>query len=386
MVIAGGSVAGLTAARELRKHFAGDIHVIDRDDDQPYRRPEVSKSLLGNGVEPRKAFIAWPEDLSLTRHASSTLTGLDVQRKCISFETADHRSVELEYDGLLIATGSVAREPSFQHAADCCFTLRTLADARRLRPHLAGSQHVAIIGGGLIGLEVAAQARAMGKRATVVEIEQLPLRRILGTLLAEDVLERHRTSGVEFRLGAVVAEIRGVMGDATVLLESGEVIQADLVVMAVGARPQLDWLSGSGLDVVDGVHCGSDCAVVGADQVVAAGDVARWWHPLYGRQMRVEHWSNAVEQGTFAARRLLGLHDEAGFSSIPYFWSDQGAMKIQVLGSTFAADEVSTVSAGSGSVIHEFRRGGRLVAVAGVDAGTAVLKARSRIQDELSRA
>jgi NADPH-dependent 2,4-dienoyl-CoA reductase/sulfur reductase-like enzyme len=164
-----------------------------------------------------------------------------------------------------------------------------------------------------------------------------------------------------------------------VQLAAGEDIDADVVLVAVGAAPETGWLAGNGLDLTDGVRCDDHCAVIGAAGVVACGDVASWFNPLLRRQMRVEHWTNAIEQGSYAARRLLGAHPPAGFASLPYFWSDQGDLKLQMLGSSEGHDEVVVLESGAASLLAEYRSEGRLLAVSGINAGPAVMTRRAEI-------
>jgi NADPH-dependent 2,4-dienoyl-CoA reductase/sulfur reductase-like enzyme len=193
-------------------------------------------------------------------------------------------------------------------------------------------------------------------------------------------LQMLEACGVQFRLGANVSGLVDSGGGvAMVRLASGEDIVADVVLVAVGAAPETGWLQGNGLDLTDGVLCDEHCAVVGADGVVACGDVARWFNPLLGQRMRVEHWANAIEQGRHAARRMLGLHASTGFSGVPYFWSDQADLKLQMVGSTAGHDEVVIRERGAKRLVVEYRSQQGLLAVLGVNAGAAVMSRRPEI-------
>jgi NADPH-dependent 2,4-dienoyl-CoA reductase/sulfur reductase-like enzyme len=153
------------------------------------------------------------------------------------------------------------------------------------------------------------------------------------------------------------------------------------LLVAVGSAPAVGWLGRSGLDVgAHGVSCDATCAVEGADGVVAAGDIAAWENPLYGRRMRIEHWTNAQEQGAYAGRRLIGSHDPEGFSSAPYFWSDQYESKVQSIGSTVGYDEARIVLDAEGKIAVAYGIGGRLIAVAGIDVGPLIPRARRLIE------
>jgi NADPH-dependent 2,4-dienoyl-CoA reductase/sulfur reductase-like enzyme len=176
-----------------------------------------------------------------------------------------------------------------------------------------------------------------------------------------------------------VVKVEQANAETVVHLASGDELVSDLVVLAVGSQPVVDWLAGTGLDVSAGVVCDETCAIEGLDDAVAAGDVAQWLNPLYGARMRVEHWTNAIEQGTYAARRLLGRHDPAGFVSVPYFWSNQGDLKIESAGSTLAYDECRITAVEGDRIVVTYGLAGRLVAVAGVGATVAVIKGKKLI-------
>jgi NADPH-dependent 2,4-dienoyl-CoA reductase/sulfur reductase-like enzyme len=186
--------------------------------------------------------------------------------------------------------------------------------------------------------------------------------------------------GVQFRLHATVMDIDDHGGHcAIVRLASGEDIIADAVLIAVGAAPETDWLEGNGLNLSDGVLCDEHCAVIGTDGVVACGDVARWFNPLMARQMRIEHWSNAIEQGRYAARQLLGLNSPTGYASLPYFWSDQADLKLQMVGSSAGHDETVITQQTADRLIVEYRSQGRLLGLLGINEGPAVMSRKAEI-------
>jgi NADPH-dependent 2,4-dienoyl-CoA reductase/sulfur reductase-like enzyme len=377
IVIVGGSIAGLTAARELRAEgFRGTLTVVDRDPESPYRRPEVSKKLLVEQMRGRTR-LTWPTELQVEL-LSAEAEALDLPGRTITL-AGRPAAAGVPFDGLVIASGARSRKPPF--AADAGVRwLRSAADAARLRAELAGCRRLCVVGGGLIGLEVAALAVSLGKQAVVVEAAPRPLLAVLGAEPAAALQRMLEARGVTFRLGLTVTGIAG-QADRTssVRLASGEDIAADVVLVAVGAAPETGWLAGNGLDLTDGVRCDHQCSVIGAAGVVACGDVASWFNPLLRRQMRVEHWTNAIEQGSYAARRLLGTHPADGFASLPYFWSDQGDLKLQMLGRSEGHDEVRVLERGAASLVAEYRSAGRLLAVAGINAGPAVMTRRADI-------
>jgi NADPH-dependent 2,4-dienoyl-CoA reductase/sulfur reductase-like enzyme len=286
----------------------------------------------------------------------------------------------MAFDGLVIATGSVAR-PSPYGAIDGVHTLRTATDADRMRPGLEAAKRVVILGGGFIGLEVAAVACGLGKQVTVVEAAPIPLAHVLGESFGNHLTKLHRGKGIDIVTGATVQAV-DTTADGHVraaVLSDGSELLADLVLVAIGSRAAVDWLASSGLDVTGGVRCDRTCAVEGTEDVVAAGDVASWVNPLYERRMRIEHWTNAIEQGTYAAKRLLGNHDPAGFVSAPYFWSDQHGMRLQSIGTTLDHDESVVLDHDGDRLVMAYGRAGRVTCVAGIKAGTKVMAQRKNV-------
>lgn len=376
VVVAGGATAGLSAARELRKlGHDGTIQIVDEEPEAPYRRPEVSKGILSGKLDASAIAVRWPEGLGLERLQGVRLCAADLQGRTITGER-DGQTLTLPFDGLVIATGSVARPSPFPQL-DGVHSLRSLADGLRMGAQLRSARRVVLVGGGFIGLEVAAVARGLDVEATVVEATDLPLGRPLGAALAEHMTTLHREHGVEVLCGLTVTELHGHDGAVeAVSLSDGRRIDADLVLVSIGSAPATDWIADSGADLTDGVRCDRTCALEGVEGVVAAGDVASWYNPLYERRMRVEHWTNAIEQGTYAARRLMGVHDPDGFASAPYFWSDQYGMRLQSIGSAAGFDEIEVVRRDGPTLVVAYGRNGRVVCVAGLHAGTTVSRCR----------
>lgn len=378
VVIVGGSTAGLSAARELRTQgYDGDIQVLDSDPRAPFRRPAVSKGILSGAQSASDVAVPWPDALGLQR-VTGTATGLDLEARLVHASDPDGATFSLPFASLVIATGTAAR-PLPMPGGELASTLRGLEDGESSHARLQNAKRIVIVGGGFIGLEAAAVARGMGKDVTVVEAAPLPLAHAVGTTLGWHIAELHRTRGVSLVCGVGVASIHQEGDGFHLVLSSGATLEADFVLGAVGSAPVTGWLQGSGLDIANGVRCDATCAVVGAEGVVAAGDVATWPNPLYGRLMRVEHWANAIEQGTFAARTLMGTHDSLGFSSAPYFWSDQYELKIQSIGSAAGHDESVVLEHDGERIIVAYGRDGALVGVAGVNTGPIIPKYRPMI-------
>jgi len=369
----------MSAARELRaRGFEGELVMLDRDQRAPYRRPEVSKGLLNGLISDEKVVIPWPDTLGVRRIPGAELTGLDHDHRTVTAGTADG-DVELEYSGLVIATGSEPRRSPFPPMGGV-HSLRTFADSEGFRRELAEARRVVIVGAGFIGLEVAYVASAMGKSVTVIEPNDLPLAHILGADLSTVILRLHERHGVRFHLGCQVEALTaGTDRDVESVLVGGTEIHTDIVLVAIGSVPSVGWLRDSGLSVERGIECDATCAVAGAEDIVAAGDVALWQNPLYGRLMRVEHWAHAIEQGSYAARRLLGVHDPGGFAAAPYFWSQQYGQRIQSIGSSTGWDRTEILDADPERLLVAYFRGGRLIAVAGLAAGPAIFRFRPLI-------
>jgi NADPH-dependent 2,4-dienoyl-CoA reductase/sulfur reductase-like enzyme len=381
VLVVGASQAGLAASRELRRQgHHGPITILDAEECGPYRRPEVSKGLLSGKFAPDTVAVTWPDDLGLTLVTGVTAERLDAGRRVVTARQDDIVR-EFPYDGLVVATGAAARPVPLDVVPSGVHTLRMVADSLRMRAELEAAEAIVIVGAGFIGLEVAAVAAELGKRVTVVEPAPVPLERVLGRAFGAHIAAVHRGRGVDLRGGVGMARLDTDAEGAVTGVEptDGTRLAASLVLFAAGSVPAVDWLEDSGATLENGVRCDATCAVEGLTDVVAAGDVAGWWNPLYGRRMRVEHWTNAIEQGGYAARRLLGRHDPAGFSSAPYFWSDQFGMRLQSIGSTTGHDAVEIIEHEGDTMIVGYGIEGRLVAVAGIDAGKAVNRYRKAV-------
>lgn len=327
IVVVGASLAGVRSAEALRREgFEGAITLVGAEGHfPPYDRPPLSKSvLLGTPVEDVRLRVKPDPDIDLVLNQRATELSLGTR------EVVLQDGARLRFDGLVIATGATPRQPrALTGDPNRVFVLRTIEDSLRLKAALSARPRVAIVGGGFIGCEVAASCSQLGLEVTVVEAGAYPMAPVLGTAMARELAVIHHDHGTKVKTHATVTAIHG----DTLHLADGGSVPADIVVVAVGAAPETGWLAGSGLNTDDGVLLDETCAAVGAHGVVAAGDVARWFNPLFGQTMRVEHWSNAAEQADAAARTLLAEPGKASaFESVPYFWSDQYETKIQFVG------------------------------------------------------
>jgi NADPH-dependent 2,4-dienoyl-CoA reductase/sulfur reductase-like enzyme len=342
IVVVGGSLAGLRGSEALRRlGHDGRLVLVGEERHRPYDRPPLSKEVLRGERAPEAIALAKPEsfdalglDLRLGRRA----TALDLAARRLDLDDGE----SLAWDGLLIATGAAPRRLPGTPGLPGIHVLRSLDDCLAIRAELERRPRVAVVGAGFIGAEVAASCRALGLSVTVIETLPLPLAGAVAREVGEVIAGVHRDHGVDLRLGARVAGFEGAARVERVRLADGSSVEADVVVVGIGVKPVTGWLESSGLALDDGVVCDATCAA-SAPGVVAAGDVARWHNPMFGESMRVEHWTNAVEQANAAAERLLKGPEAPAFASVPFVWSDQYDGKIQAVGRPRPDDEIAIV-------------------------------------------
>ncbi|WP_067819764.1 NAD(P)/FAD-dependent oxidoreductase [Actinomadura kijaniata] len=338
IVIVGASLAGLRAAQALREEgFAGDLTLVGAEPHLPYNRPPLSKSLLTGDDD-----VTLPGDGFDARWVGGRrAVGLDRVARTVTLDDG----ADLPYDGLVIATGARPRHlPGGQGTHKGVHVLRTLDDGLALRAALnQGPARVVVIGAGFIGGEVASTARSLGLDVTLVEAGPLPMGGLLGETTGRWLADHHRRNGVELITGTRVAAV----ADGAVRLADGRSVPAGLVVVATGVTPEVGWLEGSGLKVDDGVLTDATLFAQGASDIVAAGDVARWPHPVFGGALvRVEHWANANDQGARAARNLLrGPGDAEPHAEVPGLGTRVHGTRVQWAGFPSMADE-ALVAAG----------------------------------------
>lgn len=362
VVVVGASLAGFRGIEALRHEgHEGPIIAIGAEPHLPYDRPPLSKQFLRGESEEDRLWLARDgvEDLDVDWRLGIAAHSLDPSERCVRLESEER----IRYDKLLVATGTVARRLPFGDDLAGIHLLRSLDDSRTLRADLETASQVLIVGAGFIGMEVAASCRQRGLAVTVVEPLDQPLIRGLGATLGAWMGDRHRDEGVVIRCGLGVEGFEGRGRVERVKLTDGSTAEADVVVVGVGARPATDWLEDSGLALDDGVVC-DGAGATSVPGIFAAGDVARW------QGMRLEHWTSAVEQGTHAATRLLKGEEVGDLQHLPYVWTDQFELRLQIAGHVEPGDEMHVCH---GSLDPEadprfialFGRGGRLSAAVG---------------------
>jgi 3-phenylpropionate/trans-cinnamate dioxygenase ferredoxin reductase component len=374
IVIVGGSLAGVRAAETLRKEgFVGELVMIAGEADPPYDRPPLSKQMLAGRLPVEHTGLTQLHEINANWHRGVPAISLDVRAHQV--ELVDGKRIE--FDRLLISTGTRARPwPNQAEASlDGVCTLRTREDARKLHARLeARPERVLIVGAGFIGCEVASVCRELGLPVTVVDRGLAPVSGVLGEVVGQLVANIHLEHGVDLRGGVTVSSLEGDSKGHVrrAYLSDGSVLDVGVVVAALGAVRNVDWLAGSGLAADGrGVACDAGCRVFDEDGMVlenlfVAGDVARWPHRLYANQLlAVEHWNNAVEQGRTAAHNMIcEPRDRRAHTVLPTFWSNQFGVNIKSVGVPSFAEEVMLTQ---GQVdehrfVVAYGHGGRLVA------------------------
>lgn len=364
MVIVGAGECGTRAAFALRENgWEGPITLVGAEPDVPYERPPLSKTWTLKPI---------CDDVALRGNDITFLAGTEV----VDLDTTTHELTlgdgsKVGYHRLLLATGARAR-PLPRHGVPV-HLVRTHADAVALRAELSAGVRVGVIGGGFIGLELAAAASALGAVVTVLELAPRLMGRGVPERIAAELAARHAAAGVDVRCGTAVTTIVETSGGVLIGLADGAAIEVDVVVAGVGAVPDTALAEKAGLDTDDGILVDGRLRTSAPD-VFAAGDCCRFPHPLYpGRHLRLESWRAAQDHGNHAARSMLGATD--AYARVPWFWSDQHDLSLQVTGLTAAAThDVLRTRPDGVEIWFGLADDGRLVAAAAVGPGNAVAK------------
>lgn len=330
-VIVGSSIGGVRAAQSLRlEGYEGEIVLVGEDPELPYDKPPLSKSILAGKVEESSICLLTREEADaggIQLLLGVRATGLDIAHNALKLVGRE----PLRYDNLIIATGASAR-PSPWGQRPGIHVLRSLEDARSLRASLLKGGDLVVIGAGFIGAEAAATARSLGLEVTVIDPLPIPMSRIFNPEIGHWFGDLHRNNGVTTVFGTGVEAIDGEQGSFTIQLTDGRSIPAATVLVGIGAVPNDSWLDSSGLLVDNGVVLDEYCRAVDTPTVYGVGDVARWRHQKHGEDVRIEHWTNAVEQAACVAYNITHPDSPREYTPVEYVWSDQHDWKIQVVG------------------------------------------------------
>lgn len=389
VVIVGAGAAGLRAAERLRElDFTGELIIISEERYRPYHRPALTKQLLVGAVRPRDLALPVHTDLDATWRFGTRATYLEPDEHILHLPGGE----EIDYDGLVIATGVQARHvPGAPRHDARVHVLRTVADAVAVQRNLSrGKGRLAVVGGGFIGCELASAARELGRDATIITRDQTLLGRVPGADFGETASALHRAHGVQVITEAEVSHWVPQPDGVAMHLTNDQVVVACCVVLGAGGVPAVSWLRGSGLILDDGVMCGPTCHAIGVEDVVVAGDVARWPNLRFDSvPRRIEHWLNAVEMGRAAAENLLLGRDSARpFTPLPRFWTDQHGMRIQAAGSPALAQDTVSL-AGSmmiGRRITGYVSDGALVGVVAWDSPRGMLHWTAELDKQSTKA
>ncbi|MGB6180878.1 MAG: FAD-dependent oxidoreductase [Rhodococcus sp. (in: high G+C Gram-positive bacteria)] len=374
VLVVGASLAGFTAASALREHgFTGSVTVIGDEPHPPYDRPPLSKGYLQGTVED-PWLLAGRDDLDVEWILGTPAVGMT--GRTISLDGGR----DVAADAVIVATGARAR--TLLGAADLrgVHTLRTLDDAAALRTSMSDATTMVVIGAGFIGAEVASTAAGLGLAVTVVEASTSPLSGPVGTEMASILVDLHGAHGVTVLLGAAVDSLLGEDGAVTaVLLGDGTVLDADVVVIGIGAIPNTEWAAASGLAIDGGFVTDSDCRTT-VPGVFAIGDCARSYDEVLQDHHRSEHWSHAVAQAHRVARTIVGLAPPRPV--VPYFWSDQYGARIQFAGHRQPTDSVRVVEgdATSSSFVAVYERADEVTAVIAMNNARSFMRVRKGLR------
>jgi NADPH-dependent 2,4-dienoyl-CoA reductase/sulfur reductase-like enzyme len=371
VVIVGSGQAGGRAAEALRLGgHAGPITMIGDESHPPYERPVLSKGFL-NDASPEQ--IAWVRPSAwYTESGITLLRGM----KAVRIDPA-HGAVELDdrssiaYQTLILTTGTRAR-PLVLEGSDHpkLSYLRTIEDSRRLQRCLLPGAHIVVIGAGFIGMEVAAAALSRGCAVTVLELADLPMARGIPPLLGSFYADLHRGRGADLRTSTRVSRITDANGRALVHTDNGDVFPADAVVVGIGVIPNVDLAQDAGLDIENGIVV-DEYGRTSDSRIYAAGDVTSHFNPLLGRRVRLESWQNAQNQAIAVARNIQGAAKP--YAEVPWFWSDQFDLNLQIAGIPQAGDEVVQRGIlGRGPVVFFHMRDGKLAAAIGINSARDV--------------
>ncbi|MEO9773152.1 FAD-dependent oxidoreductase [Roseibium sp.] len=383
IVIIGAGQAGAQVAHSLRQGgFEGPLRLIGDEPHPPYQRPPLSKKFLAGEIGAEGLWLRPPafyttQNIDLI--PDTRVAAIDRDAKRLKLESGD----TLSYGKLVLATGTHARLVKLDGAdKDGVVTLRSIADVDLIRDRLQATGRIVIVGAGYIGLEVAAVARALGKDVTVLEAQDRPMKRVVSQTVSDFFIRLHESHGVDLRLNTGIESLEG--GDAVtgVKLQGGEVVPADLVLVAVGAEPNDRLAAEAGLEVDNGILV-DGCGQTSDPDIHAAGDCTRFYSGRYQRSVRMESVQNAIDQAKAVAQSLVG--QDVDYDPMPWFWSDQYDIKLQIAGLSEGYDDTRVVGSPDDHKFYvAYLQAGRLIAVDSINSPRSHMMAR-RVIGEIWR-
>jgi len=375
IVMVGAGQAGYWSAHTLRRHgYGGQIVLVGSEPHPPYERPPLSKQVLKGEAEPPSAWLTTPEKLAdLKVEFMSGRTAVALDRQGCQVELQD--GTRIGYDRLLLTTGSRPRRLNLPGETDApVFYLRDIADSLALRERLAAGRHLIVIGGGLIGLEVAAAAVARGCSVTVIEAADRLMARVVGAQISAHFAALHRTRGTEILTGSIPECFETSGHGCRVTCCDGSSREGDAAVVGCGVIPNAEMAAAAGLKVENGLWVDEFCRT-DDPHIWAAGDVTNHFNPLLGRRLRLETWQNAQNQAVAAARNMCG--DPQPYAEVPWGWSDQLGVNLQLLGMPKSFDQaVTRGDPASGSFTLFYLEGDKIAGINAVNAPKDIAVAR----------
>jgi NADPH-dependent 2,4-dienoyl-CoA reductase/sulfur reductase-like enzyme len=372
VVIVGSGQSGGRAAEALRQGgHTGRITLIGDEPHAPYERPALSKEFLSSAAAEKLAWVrpqAWYSDVAITTLHGRRAVAIDTARNVVELDEGS----PVEYQALILTTGARPRQLAAEGADHSLVSyLRTIEDAQGLQRRLLPGASVVVIGAGFIGMEVAATAMSRGCAVTVLELAEQPMARAVPRQLGDFYADFHRRKGVDLRVATAVTRITDEHGRALVHTDRGDPILADAVVVGIGVIPNVELAQAAGLETDNGIVV-DEYGRTANPLVYAAGDVTSHFNSLLGRRVRLESWQNAQNQAIAVARNILGA--ATPYAEVPWFWSDQYELNLQIAGIPHADDEVVRrgVPGSDGPVLYFHLRAGRLAAVSGINSARDV--------------
>ena len=382
VVIAGaGHAAGQLVTSLKQKNYDGKIVLVGDEPYLPYQRPPLSKKFLAGAMEAERLFVkpaSFYDDADIELRLETEITAIDRDGKCLRSSDGD----DIPYDKLVLAFGSRARQLPVEGAKlKCVHYLRSIADVDRIREDFQSGRRLVVVGAGYIGLEVAAVAQQAGLDVTVIEMANRVMSRVVSPEISDFYQIEHTNQGVRFRLSTGVSALTGKKRVKSVTTSEGEEIPADLVVIGVGILPNTELATEAGLDVDNGIVVDDHCRT-GDPDVYAVGDCTSHPNAIYGRRLRLESVHNAVEQAKTAAANICG--QDTSYSQVPWFWSDQYDLKLQIAGLSEGYDSVAIRgNPAERSFSCLYLKENRLIAVDAINAPRDFVQSKQLIADHV---